>query len=210
MATTTRVSFLPEALNPRARRSCVVALTPGELLTVLGIARERRVRDWCMILMAYRHGLRSREICELKLAEVMAGSVSLQRLQGSLRTTQPLQRHANVPLLDEVQALREWLRVRRPDASGSLFTSQKGGALHPSQFFRIFQTVAAAAGLVSRKRHPRVLRHSLASHLVAGGVDITVVSQALGHRSINSTLKYVRPSDRQAAEATQGALLRIF
>src|SRR5579862_361567 len=210
MATTTSVMPFPERKVSQLSRRARVSLTPEELLAVLTVARKRRTRDWCMILMAYRHGLRSKEVCQLRLDEVTSGSVSVQRLQGSLKTTQPLQRHFGVPLLDEVKALREWLRVRRPDASGFLFTSQKGGALHPTQFFRIFQTTAAAAGLAPNKRHPRVLRHSLAFHLLAGRVDITLVSQALGHRSINSTFKYVRPSDRQAAMAAQGALLRLF
>ncbi len=91
-----------------------------------------------MILMAYRHGLRSAEVCGLKLSEVQSGAVSVQRLQGSLKTIQPLYRHLGEPLLDEVLALRAWLRERRPDPSDALFTSRKGGELDRTAFFRIF------------------------------------------------------------------------
>jgi len=163
-----------------------------------------------MILMAYRHGLRSAEVCGLRLTDVQAGALSVQRLQGSLKTIQPLRRHSGEPLLDEIAALRTWLKERPPDPSDALFTSQKGGALHPTQFFRIFQATAMAAGLPAYKRHPRILRHSLASHLLARKVDVALVSQALGHRSINSTLAYVRFSDQQAADAAQSALLRLY
>ena len=57
--------------------------------------------------------------------------------------------------------------------------SQKGGALDRTQFFRIFQGIATALGLSPEK----VLKHSLASHLVAGNVNLALVKQSLGHRS---------------------------
>lgn len=165
-----------------------------------------------MILLAYRHGLRASEVCGLKLTDVdlKAGSVSIRRLKGSLQTVQPLYAHRGQPLLDEITALRVWLRERRSDGSDYLFTSQKGGKLDRTQFFRIFQTVAETAALPIEKRHPHSLKHSLASHLVAGNVNLALVKQALGHKSISSTMEYVGVSDGQAAEAAQAALMRLF
>lgn len=187
-------------------------LTPDELLAVLKAARARSARDWAMILLAYRHGLRASEVCDLKLADVdlKAGSVSIRRLKGSLHTVQPLYRHKGQPLLDEVAALRAWLRERHPDGSDYLFLSQKGGRLHRSQFFRIFQGCAEAAGLPPQKRHPHVLKHSLASHLVAGNLNLALIRQCLGHKAIGSTMKYVVVSDTQAGEAAQAALMRLY
>jgi hypothetical protein len=66
------------------------------------------------------------------------------------------------------------------------------------------------AGLPIEKQHPHVLKHSLASHLVAGNVNVALVRQALGHRSINSTMQYVGTSDSQASEAAQAALMNLF
>jgi integrase/recombinase XerD len=91
-----------------------------------------------------------------------------------------------------------------------MFTSQKGGKLDRTQFFRAFRTVGRLAGLAVEKQHPHVLKHSLASHLVAGNVNLALVRQALGHRSINSTMQYVGTSDRQASEAAQAALMNLF
>jgi site-specific recombinase XerD len=136
-----------------------------------------------VILLAYRHGLRASEVCDLKMADVdlKAGSLSVRRLKGSLHTVQPLYRHKGQPLLDEIAALRSWLRGRQPDGSDYVFVSQKGGRLHRSQFFRIVQACADAAGLASQKCHPHALKHSLASHLVAGNVNLALVQQCLGH-----------------------------
>ena len=196
----------------RIKRGQMTFLTPAETLAVLKTARERSTRDWAMILVAYRHGLRASEVCGLKLADVdvKAGSISVRRLKGSLQTTQPLYQHRGQPLLDEVSAVRAWLRKRPADGSDYLFTSQKGGKLGRTQFFRNFQTIAEGAGLPVEKRHPHVLKHSLASHLVAGNVNLALIRQALGHRSINSTMQYVGATDAQAAEALQKALMDVF
>jgi site-specific recombinase XerD len=175
-------------------------MTPVELLVVLDVARERRTRDWCMILVAYRHGLRTEEVCGLKLGDVRGGALSVQRRKGSLKTVQPLCPNRSEPLLDEVAALRAWLEERPNDGSDALFTSQKGGALDRTQFFRIFQGIAKASGLPAAKRHPRVLKYSLAAHLLAGKTDVAALTQILGHRSRNSTLQYVKAIARRAAE----------
>jgi site-specific recombinase XerD len=190
----------------------MVILSPQEMLALLKAAKSRSTRDWAMILLAYRHGLRASEVCGLKLADIdlKTGSISIRRLKGSLHTIQPLYQHRGQPLLDETAALRAWLRKRTADGSDYLFTSQKGGRLCRTQFFRIFQTVAGMAGLPVEKRHPHVLKHSLASHLVAGNANLALIRQALGHRSIRSTMQYIGTSDSQAAEALQKALMGLF
>jgi site-specific recombinase XerD len=66
------------------------------------------------------------------------------------------------------------------DGSDFLFTSQKGGKLDRTQFFRVFRAVAESADLPREKRHPHVLKHSLASHLVAANVNLALIRQALG------------------------------
>jgi site-specific recombinase XerD len=182
------------------------------MLALLKAAKNRSTRDWAMILLAYRHGLRASEVCGIKLADVdlKAGSLSVRRLKNSLHTVQPIYQHRGQPLLDETAALRAWLRKRPEDGSDYLFVSQKGGRLSRTQFFRNFQTVAESAGLPVEKRHPHVLKHSLASHLVAGNANLALIRQALGHRSISSTLLYIGTTDAQAAEALQKALMGLF
>ena len=196
----------------RIKRGRMTILSPQEILSLLKAARKRSTRDWAMILLAYRHGLRASEVCGIKLADIdlKTSSISIRRLKGSLHTIQPLYQHRGQPLLDETAALRAWLRKRPADGSDYLFTSQKGGKLDRTQFFRNFQRLAESAGLPVDKRHPHVLKHSLASHLVAGNANLALVRQALGHRSINSTMQYIGTSDSQAAEALQKALMGLF
>jgi hypothetical protein len=58
-------------------------------------------------------------------------------------------------------------RTIRDDGSDFLFVTQQGGTLHRSQFFRVFQAIAESARFPADKRYPHVLKHSLASPLVA-------------------------------------------
>jgi integrase len=190
----------------------MIYLEPAEVVSVLRTARAKGSREWAMIVVAYKHGMRASEVCNLRLDDVdmKNGSVVIERLKGSLRTTQAMTEHRGEPLLNELKALREWLRQRRDDGSDYLFTSQKGGRLDRSQFFRLFRTIASEAGVSPEKQHPHVLKHSIASHLVCENVNLALVKQQLGHKSIGSTMRYITTSDRQASKATTSALMKIY
>ena len=98
----------------RIKRGRMTILSPQEMLSLLKAARKRSTRDWAMILLAYRHGLRASEVCGIKLADfdLKTSSISIRRLKGSLHTIQPPYQHRGQPLLDETAALRAWLRER--------------------------------------------------------------------------------------------------
>src|SRR6266536_2536684 len=131
------------------RQFSLTHLEPSEVLSVLRAAKAKGSREWAMIVVAYKHGLRASEVCNLRLDDIdmKNGSIVVERLKGSLRTTQAVTEHRGEPLLNELKALREWLRQRPDDGSDYFFTSQKGGRLDRSQFFRLFRTIAAEAGL---------------------------------------------------------------
>jgi type 1 fimbriae regulatory protein FimB len=190
----------------------MVHLEPAEVLAVLRAAKAKGAREWSMIVLAYKHGLRASEVCSIRMDDVdlKNGSIVVERLKGSLRTTQAMTEHRGEPLLNEVKALREWMRQRPDDGSDFLFVSQKGGRLDRSQFFRLFQSIAADAGLPPGKRHPHALKHSIASHLVSANMNLALVKQQLGHKSISSTMRYVTTSDQQASKAAASALMTVY
>ena len=75
---------------------------------------------------------------------------------------------------------------------------------------RLFRAIAVEAGIPTEKRHPHVLKHSLASHLVSANVNLALVKQQLCHKSIGSTIRYVAMSDHQASKATAADLMSIY
>ena len=142
MGATNLIELPAPVVKPRrAPRTRSVFLTPEETLAVFRAAKDRGVRAWAMILPAYRHGLRASEVCGLRLADVnfKDGAVTVARLKGSMRTVQPLYSHRGQPLLDEVAALRSWLKARPADGSDCLLTSQKGAGWTARNSFACFR-----------------------------------------------------------------------
>ncbi len=135
--------------------------------------------------------------------------IVIRRLKGSLRTTQPLADVPGQPLLSERRVLRDWLKERGEHPSRYVFVSQKSGKLNRSTFYRVFSDAAERAGLSADKRHPHVLKHSLGVALVEANINLAIIKQALGHRSIASTAIYTQPSDEMAGKAVVAALASL-
>jgi integrase/recombinase XerD len=76
-----------------------------------------------------------------------------------------------------------------PSRGGPLFLGDRGGRLARQQAWAAVKRAAARAGLAERVS-PHTLRHSFATHLLAGGADLRVVQELLGHASISTTQLY--------------------
>src|SRR5208337_1504215 len=149
-----------------------------------------------MILVAYSHGLRASEVTGMQADAVKDGHLTVARLKGSLRTVQPLVSDEN-PLLDEASALFAF--------AGSLHGKQRLFPVTRQHFWRLVQRYAAAAGIPERKRHPHVLKHTIAMQVIhSAGIENT--RQYLGHKSMSSTGAYLKVTDAEASEAVGRAL----
>jgi type 1 fimbriae regulatory protein FimE len=118
-------------------------LSTAQVRAILAAARESSTRDWCMFLLTFRHALRSQEARNLKLDDIdmVAQTIAVNRCKGSKSGIQALDRHKGDPLLDEVVALKVWLKSRREDGSKVLFPSAKGGVMTRMQFLRLSAAV---------------------------------------------------------------------
>jgi len=172
------------------RQTTLRFLTQSELKALLDRAKKQSLRDFAMILLAYRHGLRASEVCNTTVENIdlEAGNIRCERGKGSICNWQSLAE-------DEIKALRAWLRKRPKSASPYLFLSRKGTPVSRYQFFRIFRDLAKALGLSDEKCHPHILKHSLGTHLANTGVAPQVIQQRLGHRNIQNTMVYLTISN---------------
>src|SRR5580693_2115109 len=127
----------------RQEETPMKALTQDELKKVLRLASSN-VRDHAIILLAFRHGMRASEICNLELKDVdlQNGEITIRRLKHSLTTTQPLADVQGSPLLSEKRVLRAWLKERGNHPSKHVFVSQKSGKISRSQVHRLFSKLA--------------------------------------------------------------------
>src|SRR5207247_9582260 len=154
----------------------------------------------------------SQEVRQLKLADVDMNNltIAVTRVKGSRSGVQSVDRHKGEPLLDEVLALRTWLRERVEDGSKILFPSQKGGMLTRMQLLRLFKQYAIAAGIPEGLAHPHILRHSLCSVMAGQHADVYAIQQRAGHKNISNTMIYTHITDGQESESCQAALMAAF
>ena len=182
-------------------------MTAEQLQRFLTAAKAYGPREHAMFLFAVAHGARAQEIANLRLSDVNFHNqqVHIVRLKGSLDSTQTLLKVKGNSLFDEAAVLKAWLTVRKPDADEYVFNSQKSTQLNRVTIFKIFRQIAKDAGLGETLQHPHVLKHTAAMLLVQQGANAFLIRQALGHKSFDSTLAYVNPSDADASAALSKA-----
>jgi len=150
-------------------------LTPYEVKVLVEAARANRhgLRDATMILVAFRHGLRAAEVCDLRWDQVDfdAAILHVRRVKNGTPSTHPL-------LGDEMRALR---RLQREcDASPFVFVSERGAPFTTAGFARMVERAAAAR--LELKAHPHMLREACGYALANRGYDTRDIQVWLGHR----------------------------
>lgn len=165
-------------------------LSEAEMKKLLDAARKDKYprRDVCMLLLAYRHGLRVSELTGLRLSDLDldAGRLHVRRLKGSLSGTHPLEG-------DELRALRAWLRERSATPHAGLpfvFVSERGAMTR--QAFNYLVAEAGKRAGFAFKVHPHMIRHATGFYLANKGYDTRLIQDYLGHRNIAHTVRYTR------------------
>jgi len=206
-----------------------VSLTEDELLRVLAIARARRLRDWVLLLVTYRHGLRASEALNIRRRDLDGNFLRVYRGKGSEETEQPLQGHEN-PLLDEVTAVRTWLAemgtrgvkgAAKPEgrrrAAKTLQSIQNVKFSPPDdderlfpitriRYYQLFRAYATEAGIQRKKRSPHKLKHSIAKHLMRSGLPVNEVQLWLGWKSLKTADHYTRADADETAHSVARAI----
>jgi len=167
--------------QPRSRRY----LTEREIERLMGTARKhsrRGHRDATMILVAYRHGLRASELCDLQWhqIELAEGRLHVHRVKKGTPSVHPIRG-------DELRALRRLRRDNPTDAY--VFVSERGGPISRIGFHRLIQRLGEAAGMPFPV-HPHMLRHACGYRLANDGHDTRSLQHYLGHKNIQHTVRY--------------------
>jgi integrase/recombinase XerD len=193
-------------------RSRISYLSTDQLEHFLQAAKEQGPREHAMFLFAVAHGARAQEIANLRLTDInfKTEQIHIARLKGSLDSTQNLLKVKGNPLFNEAAAFKAWLEVREDDADNFVFNSQKSTRLSRVTVYKLFKAIARKTGLGETLQHPHVLKHTAAMLMVQQGANAFMIRQHLGHRSFDSTLAYVNPSDSEASAASAKAFSQVF
>jgi integrase/recombinase XerD len=147
------------------------------------------LRDRAILETLYATGCRVSEVAGLKLVDLYLDSAFCKCLgKGSKQRVVPLGRPAIEALKNYLDELRPKLTQNAPDAPW-VFVSRGGRALTREMLWVLVKKYVTRVGL-SVRVSPHTLRHSFATHLLAGGADLRTVQELLGHANIRTTQQY--------------------
>lgn len=182
--------------RPRTKRALPRVLSVEqieELLSVIDTSTTLGLRDRALFELVYSSGLRIGEVCGLLLQNVhMKERIIWVRGKGDKERLVPFGPAA-------YKWLDQWLREGRPELVGSrlvptLFVNYKGEPISRKGVWKRFQELEAKTG-IQAKVH--TLRHSFATHLLAGGADLRSVQELLGHSDLATTQIYTHIDNEQ-------------
>ena len=183
------VSSLVE--SPRAAKTLPEVLNTEEveaLLAAPDASTPLGMRDRAILEMFYATGARATEVAEMKVGDVnFEYGFVLVRGKGGKERIVPVGRAALDALRDYLSGVRGALL--RGKESDRLFVSRTGRHLERQSLFNMVRKRALVAG-ISIDISPHMLRHSFATHMLAGGADLRAVQEMLGHSDISTTQIY--------------------
>ncbi len=188
--------------SPKLWERIPQVLSPESVEKLLNAPRNEDrffLRDRALLETLYATGSRASEVVNLQLADMHLESAFCKCTgKGSKQRVVPLGVPAVSALKIYVQDLRPLLTQASKD-NPWVFVSKGGKRLTREMLWILVKKYARRAGL-NAKVSPHTLRHSFATHLLAGGADLRTVQELLGHANIRTTQHYthVDPSRLQA------------
>jgi integrase/recombinase XerD len=184
-----------ELRAPRKTQKLPQVLSRDEVARLLATptgSDPAALRDRALLELMYACGLRASEAIDLEVRDVdLYAGILRARGKGSKERLVPVGR-------DAIAAVRTYLQHGRPRVVGlreerHLFVNHRGAGLTRQGLYKIVQRHARAAGLDGRMS-PHTLRHTFATHLLAGGCDLRSLQEMLGHADIATTQMYTHLS----------------
>ncbi|WP_431282112.1 tyrosine recombinase XerC [Humitalea sp. 24SJ18S-53] len=203
-------SVTPKALvgitGPRPNPPVPRALTVGDAKalpdhTDITQANARlALRDRALFTLLYGCGLRIAEALALDVRDAPPAGADV-----ALRVRGKGNKERLVPVLPAVRdALADWLAVHGGTPDAPLFIGARGGRLDPAVAQKAMRDGRRALGLPEHAT-PHAMRHSFATHLLAGGADLRSIQELLGHASLSTTQRYTAVDTEQLLSAWRGA-----
>lgn len=184
--------------SPRPPRSVPKALAEAEALETLAAAAGAEAKPWmaardvALFTLLYGCGLRLGEALAMNLADVPQGPAMVITGKG--------RKQRLVPVLPAVtEAIAGYLALRPWPTAPALFLGARGQRLNPGVVQRQMRLLRVNLGL-SDTATPHALRHSFATHLLAGGGDLRTIQELLGHASLSTTQRYTEVDARKLVE----------
>ena len=188
-----RIILKPKRIRQPELPSVYTKEEVQKMLTSVERSNPKGKRDYAMLLLVVRYGLRASDICELTFSSLDWTNSKI------VLTQQKTKKKLELPLLAEVgEAIIDYLKYGRPESVLQyvfLHVIAPFDRLYKSTLHSIVTQYIRLAGISNkppRKHGPHALRHSLAAVLLEKKIPLPVISEVLGHESVESTRYYIR------------------
>ena len=194
---TVRTPRLPHAVP----KPLTVEEAKDTLGTVAALPKEQWIadRDVALLTLLYGCGLRISEALDLNRRDLPTGDAMVVTGKGNKERLVPV-----LPVV--IEAIRVYLKsCPYPlNEDDPLFVGARGKRLNPGVVQRQMRIVRAQLGLPETAT-PHALRHSFATHLLAGGGDLRTIQELLGHVSLSTTQRYTQVDSKRLLEVYRDA-----
>jgi integrase/recombinase XerC len=176
--------------TPKVPRLVPRPLAETDALTLVAAADDEQMAPWmakrdtALLLLLYGAGLRIGEALGLAQRDAPQGATLTVTGKGNKQRVVPI-----LPVIAEAVAVYREACPFQPAPDGPLFVSARGKRLNPGVVQRRMRILRAQLGLPETAT-PHALRHSFATHLLAGGGDLRTIQELLGHASLSTTQRY--------------------
>jgi integrase/recombinase XerD len=167
------------------------AISIEQMASVLDAARgetPQALRDTALLELLYATGARISEAVDLNVDDVIDGDVVRLFGKGGKQRIVPLGSYARAAIDAYLVRARPVFSMRGT-STPALFLGSRGHRVSRQNAWLILRAVAERANL-GIEISPHTFRHSFATHLLAGGADVRVVQELLGHSSVATTQIY--------------------
>lgn len=198
------VPQLPRTRAPKRPRTLPRPASPADAMALAKEAGDCAsdwigARDTAILLLLYGSGLR--------VAEAMSLTASVLPIGRAIRVTGKRGKTRVVPVVEAVrEAIAEYVKLCPWPLAGAtpLFVGARGGPLNADLVRRAVRSARQRLGLPDTLT-PHALRHSFATHLLAGGADLRSLQELLGHASLSSTQIYTQVDAAQLLDVYRHA-----
>lgn len=165
-------------------------LTEAEIAVI--IAASKNIRERAILTMLAYSGIRNEELCNLRVKDVDTGGNMLHINLGKGS------KDRNIPIAGECTAvLLKYLAAHPRNHESYLFSSHDNKRQFTTWALRLLVNTVVGRTSIEKRVYPHLFRHSLATNMIARGASVLTIQGQLGHAFIETTMIYIRSSDKR-------------